>query len=164
MRFGHHTRYMHACRENFVVELAKHGMTKRDIVSNINFFMNVPILPDGELAIVDGASKPGDYVELQGRDGRALRDLQLSAGQQSLQRLQAHARARSDLGRLDMIMFRSVLVANRGEIAARIIRTLKRLGIEAIGVASDSDRFTPPMRRGRSRDAARRRHALRRPI
>ena len=43
-------------------------------------------------------------------------------------------------------MFRSVLVANRGEIAARIIRTLKRLKIEAVGVASDSDRFTPPMR------------------
>jgi len=65
VRFGHHTRYMHACRENFVVELAKYGMSKRDIVSNINFFMNVPILPDGELAIVDGASKPGDYVELR---------------------------------------------------------------------------------------------------
>jgi uncharacterized protein len=65
VRFGHHTRYMHACRENFIVELAKYGMTKRDIVSNINFFMNVPILPDGELAIVDGASKPGDYVVLR---------------------------------------------------------------------------------------------------
>jgi uncharacterized protein len=64
VRFGHHTRYMHACRENFLVEIAKYGMTKRDIVSNINFFMNVPILPNGELAIVDGASKPGDYVEL----------------------------------------------------------------------------------------------------
>jgi uncharacterized protein len=65
VRFGHHTRYMHACRENFVVELARYGMTKRDIVSNINFFMNVPILPDGELAIVDGASKPGDYVVIR---------------------------------------------------------------------------------------------------
>jgi len=65
VRFGHHTRYMHACRENFIVELAKHGMTKRDIVPNINFFMNVPVRPDGELAIVDGASKPGDYVELR---------------------------------------------------------------------------------------------------
>ena len=65
VRFGHHTKYMHACRENFVVELAKYGMTKRDIVSNINFFMNVPILPDGSLAIVDGLSKPGDYVELR---------------------------------------------------------------------------------------------------
>jgi len=37
VRFGHHTRHMHACRENFIVELAKYGMTKRDIVSNIQF-------------------------------------------------------------------------------------------------------------------------------
>lgn len=65
VRFGHHTRHMHACRENFVVELSKHGMDKRDIVSNLNFFMNVPIMPDGELAIVDGASVPGDYVEFR---------------------------------------------------------------------------------------------------
>jgi urea carboxylase-associated protein 1 len=65
VRFGHHTRYMHACRENFLLELSRYGMTKRDIVSNINFFMNVPILPDGELAIVDGVSQPGDYVELR---------------------------------------------------------------------------------------------------
>lgn len=65
VRFGHQTRYMHACRENFVIELSKYGMDKRDIVSNINFFMNVPILPNGDLAIVDGMSKPGDYVELR---------------------------------------------------------------------------------------------------
>ncbi len=64
VRFGHHTRYMHACRENFVVELAKHGMTKRDIVPNINFFMNVPIDPDGKLAIVDGISVPGSHVDM----------------------------------------------------------------------------------------------------
>ncbi len=43
-------------------------------------------------------------------------------------------------------MFKTVLVANRGEIAARIIRTLHKLGIAAAGVASDADRFTPPMR------------------
>jgi urea carboxylase-associated protein 1 len=65
VRFGHHTRYMHACRENFVAELARHGMTKRDIVSNINFFMNVPIEPNGDLAIVDGISAPGAYVEIR---------------------------------------------------------------------------------------------------
>ena len=65
VRFGHHTRYMHACRENFLLELARYGMTKRDVVSNINFFMNVPILPDGTLAIVDGLSRPGDYVEMR---------------------------------------------------------------------------------------------------
>ncbi len=65
VRFGHHTRYMHACRENFLLELSRYGMTKRDIVSNINFFMNVPIRPDGELAIVDGVSQPGDYVDMR---------------------------------------------------------------------------------------------------
>jgi uncharacterized protein len=65
VRFGHHTRYMHACRENFLLELSRYGMTKRDVVSNVNFFMNVPIMPDGALAIVDGVSGPGDYVEMR---------------------------------------------------------------------------------------------------
>ncbi len=65
VRFGHETLYMHSCRDNFVMELSKHGMTKRDIVSNINFFMNVPVEEDGTLAIVDGLSKPGDYVEIR---------------------------------------------------------------------------------------------------
>jgi urea carboxylase-associated protein 1 len=64
LRFGHHTRYMHACRENFLIAVSKHGMTKRDIVPNINFFMNVPIDPDGSLAIVDGVSRPGDHVDI----------------------------------------------------------------------------------------------------
>ena len=65
VRFGHHTKYMHACRENFLLEVSRHGMDKRDIVANINFFMNVPVEPDGRLAIVDGVSKPGDYVEMR---------------------------------------------------------------------------------------------------
>jgi uncharacterized protein len=64
VRFGHDTKYLHACRDNFILEVSKHGMSKRDIVPNINFFMNVPIKPNGEMTIVDGISKPGDYVEL----------------------------------------------------------------------------------------------------
>ncbi|MFS8146500.1 urea amidolyase associated protein UAAP2 [Rhizobium sp. BR 249] len=64
VRFGHGTKYLHACRDNFVLEVSKHGMGKRDIVPNINFFMNVPIRPNGEMTIVDGISAPGDYVEL----------------------------------------------------------------------------------------------------
>jgi uncharacterized protein len=64
VRFGHSTKYLHACRDNFVLEVSKHGMSKRDIVPNINFFMNVPIQPTGEMTIVDGISAPGDYVEL----------------------------------------------------------------------------------------------------
>jgi urea carboxylase-associated protein 1 len=65
VRFGHGTRYLHACRDNFVLEVSKHGMSKRDVVPNINFFMNVPIEPSGEMTIVDGISAPGDYVELR---------------------------------------------------------------------------------------------------
>jgi len=64
VRFGHDTKYLHACRDNFVLEVTKHGMSKRDIVPNINFFMNVPIEPSGQMTIVDGLSVPGDHVEL----------------------------------------------------------------------------------------------------
>ena len=65
VRFGYETRFMHACRENFLLLANKHGMSKRDIVSNVNFFMNVPIRANGELTVDDGVSEPGGYVELE---------------------------------------------------------------------------------------------------
>ena len=64
VRFGEPTKYQHACRENFILEFARHGMTKRDIVANVNFFMNVPIDPSGNFTVVDGISEPGGYVDL----------------------------------------------------------------------------------------------------
>lgn len=64
VRFGESTKYQHACRENFILELGRHGMSKRDIVSNINFFMNVPIDSAGNFTVVDGVSEPGGYVDL----------------------------------------------------------------------------------------------------
>lgn len=64
VRFGQHTKFEHACRENFLLELSRHGMSKRDIVPNINFFMNVPIAPNGDLVIDDGLSAPGSYVDM----------------------------------------------------------------------------------------------------
>jgi hypothetical protein len=64
VRFGHETRYMHACRENFILELGRNGLGKRDIVPNVNFFMNVPITRDGSIVVSDGISAPGSSVDL----------------------------------------------------------------------------------------------------
>ena len=65
LRYGHHTKAQHACVENFLQSHARHGRGKRDMVSNINWFMNVPVEADGALGIVDGISAPGLYVDLR---------------------------------------------------------------------------------------------------
>jgi urea carboxylase-associated protein 1 len=65
LRYGHHTSHQHACAENFLAEAARWGMSKRDIVSNVNFFMNVPVESDGTLGIVDGLSAPGKSLTLR---------------------------------------------------------------------------------------------------
>lgn len=65
VRFGLDKKWQHACVENFLYTLKDYGMGKRDMTSNINFFMNVPISADGTLEIVDGISDPGSIVDLR---------------------------------------------------------------------------------------------------
>ena len=71
VRYAIEKRYMHACRQSFVkAALAwRHGLggalEKRDITHNINFFMNVPVTPEGGLRFEDGLSGPGKYVEMR---------------------------------------------------------------------------------------------------
>lgn len=65
LRYGFHTEFQHGCRENFLAEAARHGLGVRDLVSNVNWFMNVPVEADGALGIVDGTSGPGKRVALR---------------------------------------------------------------------------------------------------
>ena len=67
MRYDFDRESMHACRDSFIrgLQCWSHGMGKRDITCNINFFMNVPVTPDGQLSFADGVSGPGRYVEMR---------------------------------------------------------------------------------------------------
>ena len=67
MRYAFEKEFMHACRDSFIRGAQECGceLTKRDLTCNINFFMNVPVSPAGELTFADGVSGPGKYVELR---------------------------------------------------------------------------------------------------
>lgn len=67
VRYSHDTLPMHNCRDTFMLQLSKYGsrFNKRDLAPNVNFFMNVPVTPDGGLTFEDGVSAPGFYVEMQ---------------------------------------------------------------------------------------------------
>jgi len=67
VRYALEKKFMHNCRDTFLLALARYGrgMGKRDLANNINFFMNVPVTPDGKLSFEDGVSGPGRYVELR---------------------------------------------------------------------------------------------------
>jgi urea carboxylase-associated protein 1 len=65
LRYGHHTAHQHACVDNFLDEGMRHGLSKRDLVANINWFMNVPVGDDGTLGIVDGISAPGLSLDVR---------------------------------------------------------------------------------------------------
>ena len=67
VRYALDKKSMHACRDGFLLAVAEndhYGLSKRDIAHNINFFMNVPVTPDGGLQFADGLSAPGKYVEM----------------------------------------------------------------------------------------------------
>jgi len=64
IRYGERTRHQHACRQTFLRYGAPAGIGQRQLGHNINFFMNVPVTPQGDLRFEDGLSAPGRDVEL----------------------------------------------------------------------------------------------------
>ena len=70
VRYDLEKRGMHACRDSWMLAIGEReefGLSKEDIGHNINFFMNVPVTPDGGLQFADGISAPGKYVELKAK-------------------------------------------------------------------------------------------------
>jgi urea carboxylase-associated protein 1 len=67
VRYAIEKRHMHACRNSFLLAISdpKWNLSKRDVTANINFFMNVPVTPDGKLTFEDGISEPLKYVEMR---------------------------------------------------------------------------------------------------
>jgi len=71
VRYAVEKRSMHACRQSFLKgalswsKQTGREFDKRDLTANINFFMNVPVTPTGQLTFADGVSDAGKYVELQ---------------------------------------------------------------------------------------------------
>ena len=71
VRYAIEKRSMHACRQSFLKGAAAWSaqsgriLGKRDLTANINFFMNVPVTPEGKLTFEDGVSEAGKYVELR---------------------------------------------------------------------------------------------------
>jgi urea carboxylase-associated protein 1 len=67
VRYALEKRHMHSCRDNFLLALAQsdYPLGKRDLPSNINFFMNVPVTPDGQLTFADGISGAGRFVQMR---------------------------------------------------------------------------------------------------
>jgi len=70
VRYALEKKCMHACRDSWMLAVAEneeYSLSKRDITHNINFFMNVPITPNGGLTFEDGISAAGKYVELEAK-------------------------------------------------------------------------------------------------
>ena len=67
VRYALDRRWMHSCRDTFMLAISRwdRDLTKCDITHNINFFMNVPVTPDGKLSFADGVSAGGRYVEIR---------------------------------------------------------------------------------------------------
>lgn len=68
VRYSLKKKTMHNCRDSWLLAIAENdelGLTKADLTHNVNFFMNVPVTPEGGLTFEDGISGPGKYVEMK---------------------------------------------------------------------------------------------------
>ena len=61
----HRNDWRRSARDAFLVELAKHGLGRRDLVANLNFFSKVEAGEDGSMRFAEQNSEAGDIVTLR---------------------------------------------------------------------------------------------------
>ncbi|MDQ2745234.1 MAG: urea carboxylase-associated family protein [Chloroflexota bacterium] len=62
--YGHQSEHP-SCFGNLVENLAPYGITPDEIPTTFNIFMNVDVLPNGELKLGPPTSQAGDYIDLR---------------------------------------------------------------------------------------------------
>jgi len=95
LRYG--VRDTPSCYANFCEILARFELDERSLVSNVNFFMSVPVLPDGSAGVADGGLATRQLCRVACRAQCARRPVQLSANAQPVQWLQPDTNPGSDL-------------------------------------------------------------------
>ena len=65
MLYEDHHGYHPSCFENLTQNCERFGVGGDDIPTTLNVFMNVEVLPSGEIAIGPPLSKPGDFIDLR---------------------------------------------------------------------------------------------------
>ncbi|AHF91953.1 urea carboxylase [Opitutaceae bacterium TAV5] len=58
-------RWHQNSRDHFLIELGKHGLNRRDLIANVNFFSKVTVDDEGRMHFVPGNASEGDFIDLR---------------------------------------------------------------------------------------------------
>ena len=61
----HRNDWYRNAHDNFLIELGKHGLGKRDLVANVNLFSRVDVDADGKMNFHEGNARAGDSIDLR---------------------------------------------------------------------------------------------------
>src|SRR5437773_2113639 len=90
-----------------------------------------------------GRKGSGRFSKKESRGGRHKLSTTEDTGDTEVKSVQVSSSASSVSSAVEIFVIRCLLIANRGEIALRIIRACRELGIETVACFSDADTKAP---------------------